>query len=148
MPFEEAAIMLGFGTSMTRATVIALPETGEILVEVQGEQSEPILCDFLVSSLAPPPDLHQGDTVLVHLPGTEGEKGCVLGRVGAYRRPQPADQAIPDQIVIEAGKELTLKCGEGTVAMRADGKVLIEGKDVVSHARRTQRIKGGSVAIN
>ena len=29
-----------------------------------------------------------------------------------------------------------------------DGKILIKGKDLVSHAQRTNRIKGGSVAIN
>ncbi len=148
MTFEDASIMLGSGTSMARATVIAFLESGEILVEVQGEQSERMLCDFLVSSSAPPPELQVGDTVLVHPPAENEENGCVLGRVGAYRKPEAVDPAVPDNIVIEAQKELILKCGEGTVHLRGDGKVLIQGVDVVSHAKRTHRIKGGSVAIN
>jgi hypothetical protein len=148
MPYEDVAILLGSGTSLARASVIALMETGEILVEVPGEPPEPLLCDFLVTSSAPLVELHPGDTVLVHRPGDEDERGCVLGRIGPYRRPDPASQAPPDRIVIEAQEELTLRCGGGTVALRGDGKVLIQGQDVVAHARRTHRIKGGSVAIN
>ena len=43
---------------------------------------------------------------------------------------------------------VTLKCGDGSIAMRRDGKILIKGLDLVSHAARTNRVKGGSVAIN
>jgi hypothetical protein len=148
MAFEDIAVLLGTGISLVRATVLACLETGEILVGVPSEPPERMLCDFLVTSSATPPDLRPGDTVLVLWPAEDEEKGCVLGRVGAYRAPQPADPEIPDRIVVEAREELTLKCGAGTVSLRGDGKVLIQGQDLVAHARRTHRIKGGSVAIN
>jgi len=54
----------------------------------------------------------------------------------------------PDELVMEARKNLVLRCGAGSITLRADGKVLIRGKDLVARARRTHRIKGGSVAIN
>jgi hypothetical protein len=145
MAFEEAALLLGSGSLLTRGAVVSCLDTGEILVRTEAEPPAQVLCDFLVTSSAPPPELRPGDRVLLLLPPSEDEKGCVLGRIGAYRKPEPA---VPQQIVLEAQKEVTLKCGEGVVTLREDGKVLIKGQDVVSHARRRQRIKGGSVAIN
>jgi hypothetical protein len=50
--------------------------------------------------------------------------------------------------VIEAREELLLRCGEATISLRADGTIKILGRDVTSWARRRQRIRGGSVAIN
>ena len=48
----------------------------------------------------------------------------------------------------EAKHQLTLRVGEGTISIREDGKILIKGTDLVSHAQRMNRIKGGAVSIN
>ena len=80
-------------------------------------------------------------------PGGPGQAGVVLGRVGRYRAPEPAPQP-PPHVVIEAAEQLTLRCGPSSIDLRSDGKLLIRGDDVVSRATRTQRIKGGTVAIN
>jgi hypothetical protein len=50
--------------------------------------------------------------------------------------------------VIEASRELTLRCGEASITLRGDGSITIRGRDVTSSARRRQRIRGGSVSIN
>ncbi|HLT36222.1 MAG TPA: DUF6484 domain-containing protein [Enhygromyxa sp.] len=50
--------------------------------------------------------------------------------------------------VVEAREELLLRCGDATISLRADGTIKILGRDVTSWARRRQRIRGGSVAIN
>jgi hypothetical protein len=100
-------------------------------------------CDVLLSGAAPPV-LAVGDEVLVWR-GDRGQRGVVLGRVGVPRAVEPA---VPEELVIEAGERLTLRCGDGSITLRADGKVLIKGRDLVSHAQRANRIKGGSVAIN
>ena len=60
-----------------------------------------------------------------------------------YRKPQS-----PNEIVIEASKDLLLRCGKSSIQLRRDGKVLIKGKDVVSHAKQTNKLKGGTVHIN
>jgi hypothetical protein len=85
--------------------------------------------------------------VILLLPRTLEEKGCVLGRVGRYVSPASPDGG-PKSIVIEATKDLTLKCGDSSIELRQDGKLLVKATDVVSHAKRTNRIKGGSVQIN
>jgi hypothetical protein len=83
--------------------------------------------------------------VLVWLAGKSDSRGVILGRVGPSRA---EDSEAPEDLVIEAKKNLTLRCGEGSITLREDGKILIKGKDLVSQAQRTIRIKGGSVAIN
>jgi hypothetical protein len=70
----------------------------------------------------------------------------------AEPQPQPEIEVVidgqPSARVIEAREELLLRCGDATISLRADGTIKILGRDVTSWARRRQRIRGGSVAIN
>ncbi len=148
MAFEAAEKLLEMDDSLARATVVECLETGEILVATNLQPTACTLCDFLVTSSEAPMELRPGDSVLVFLPKSEKEKGCVLGKIGAYKKPKPTEEHVPEHVLLEARKELTLRCGQGRVTLRQDGKILVKGQDVVSHARRSQRIKGGSVSIN
>lgn len=49
---------------------------------------------------------------------------------------------------IKASKELVLVCGESRIVMTSDGVIQIRGLYIDSHAKATQRIKGGSVKVN
>jgi len=51
-------------------------------------------------------------------------------------------------LILDAHEELTLKCGKSSITLRKDGKIVIKGMHLVSWAGETNRIKGGSVAIN
>ncbi|MCW5633127.1 MAG: hypothetical protein KIT17_07295 [Rubrivivax sp.] len=107
---------------------------------VEPTQGAPMACDWLHGPTAVP---QPGDEVLV-MP-VAGRRPVVLGRVGpclpAEARPQP-------HVVLEAAETLTLKCGESSIDMRADGKVMVRGDDVLLRARGTQRIRAGTVSIN
>jgi hypothetical protein len=95
--------------------------------------------------------LQTGDPVLVWRPDSEIGSGVVLGRVGApatARRDRSPGDDVSDDFIVETKKTLSLKCGESSILLRADGKILIEGKELVSHAKNVNRIKGGAVAIN
>jgi hypothetical protein len=106
------------------------------------------VCDVLRNG-GYPERVAVGDTVLVCVPaGDEENRAVVIGRIGLTGRPDAADPAVPDELLIEARRELTLKCGDGSITIRADGKILIKGKELVSHAQKMNRIKGGAVAIN
>lgn len=98
------------------------------------------VCDALDQARAE--SLQVGDEVLFWHPGGDAT-GVILGRI---RR--PSDDPRPDSLVIEARENLTLRVGEGSITIRKDGRILIKGKDLVSHAQRANRIRGGSVAIN
>ncbi|WP_257792523.1 hypothetical protein [Myxococcus xanthus] len=41
-----------------------------------------------------------------------------------------------------------LRCGEATITLRRNGKVVIRGVQVETHATGTNRIKGASVKVN
>ncbi len=52
------------------------------------------------------------------------------------------------RVTLEAQEEVVLKCGEGSITLRKDGKIIIKGTHVLSRASGSNRIKGGSVQIN
>lgn len=127
---------------LSRAQVVVVEETGVVLVAT--DNAGQIECDVLYTSENEPLQLGPGDTVLVWPPQPRSRRGVILGRIGPATR---AQSEIPDELILEASKNLTIKCGDGSITIR-DGRILIKGKDLVSHARRTNRIKGGAVAIN
>jgi hypothetical protein len=133
---------------MQRGTVIAIFADGRVLVRSAHEQYDELVCDVLHTSNAAPLHLDPGDVVLLWI---SEEAGVILGRVGtkpSAERSLPVEREVPDELVIEAAKNLTLRCGEGSITLREDGKILIKGKDLVSRAQRMNRIKGGAVSIN
>jgi hypothetical protein len=123
-----------------RGTVARMRDDGSVVVSVEGRM---VNCQRLVTSSQPAP-LGDGDEVLVWQPG-ESLEGVVLGRIGATHAPE--GQPIPKALIFEAAESLTLRVGDGSITIR-DGKILIKGTDLVSHAQRMNRIKGGAVSIN
>jgi hypothetical protein len=85
-------------------------------------------------------ELAAGDAVLLSR-HAEDAPPVVIGRIGRYGRPAA-------RVTLEAGQTLSLKCGDASVDLRADGKVMVRGDDVLVHAKGTNRIRAGSVAIN
>lgn len=128
------------------ASVIELTEGGDVGVVVAGEPPVRLRCDVLRTGDRATLTLALGDRVLVLLPAPGQDRGCVLGTVGAYesRRPEPA----PTELHLEAMSRVEIRCGESALTMDAEGRVLLKGKDIVTRAKRTQKIRGGTVHIN
>lgn len=143
-------LSLQTGPSLQRGLVQLAEADGSISVDCD-QRPGTVRCALLFTADGAKLDLSPGDAVLVWLPSPLSADGVVLGRIGAglagLLAPHNAKQ-MPDELVVEAKQQLTLKCGEGSITLRGDGKVLIQGKDLISRAQRTNRIKGGSVAIN
>jgi ketosteroid isomerase-like protein len=66
----------------------------------------------------------------------------------AASKTEPEVLVDRQRIVIEAGEELELRCGEAAIILTADGRILQRGTYISSDASATQRIRGGSVQIN
>ncbi|MCP3926013.1 MAG: hypothetical protein GY714_25910 [Desulfobacterales bacterium] len=49
---------------------------------------------------------------------------------------------------IKAEKEILLKCGKASILLRDDGKIVIKGTNIISRAKESNKIRGGSVKIN
>jgi hypothetical protein len=53
-----------------------------------------------------------------------------------------------ESVRLTAEHDLTLACGDASLTLRYDGKVVLSGTHVLSASRGPNRIKGASVAIN
>jgi hypothetical protein len=133
---------------LKRATLIRTDGPDIAYVSCEEGSSDEVECDILSTS-EKPLDYDPGDVVLVWRPGS-GERGVVLGRLGARQNldAREGDGDVPEELTLEARQSLTLRVGQGSITIREDGKILIKGKDLVSHATRMNRIRGGSVSIN
>jgi hypothetical protein len=130
-----------------RAIIRSVNPDGSITVDA-GQPARGFICDRLITgrdsiSLAP------HDAVLCLSPATASDRGVVIGRIGpSHLVPVAEDSAAPDELVLQATDRIVLRVGDGSIEMRSDGKILIKGRDLVSHATRVNRIKGGAVSIN
>ena len=52
------------------------------------------------------------------------------------------------RVEIDGRDEIVLRCGEASITLRRNGRVVISGVHVETRAKGVNRIKGGSVAIN
>lgn len=123
-----------------RVDLIAIQDDGLLLVQAQTGWE--FRCNFLETANTQVLQLEIGDKLLV-IPATDGQAGIVLGRIGKYTPPK-----TQQNLTIEAGESLTLKCGEATLELRNDGKAMLKGEDVLLRAKGTQRIRAATVAIN
>jgi hypothetical protein len=78
--------------------------------------------------------------------------------IGALR----ADQSVPFEtragqvevdadgecLIVSAKEKLVLQCGNASITLTKDGKVVLRGTHLTTHASGVNRIKGGSVQIN
>jgi len=126
----------------TPARITALLDDGRVRVDASDR-----LCRVLCAS-GTPYLLAPRDEVFVWLPNDASIDPIVLGRIGPSHASSAGPDEPPAELVLEARSALTLRVGDGSIEIRADGKILIKGSDLVSHATRVNRIKGGAVAIN
>lgn len=52
------------------------------------------------------------------------------------------------RLVFEAEEEVQIKCGEASINLYKDGRVVIRGRNLISRASVVNRILGGSVQVN
>jgi hypothetical protein len=136
-------VLLGQGKGIARAVVVTAH--GAIIVRLADAHS--VSCDVLHASERPLL-LVEGDDVLIWRDSEQADTGLILGRIGPSHVTVAAEDEIPDEILLEAKHSLTLRVGDGSITIRKDGRILVKGKDLVSHAQRMNRIKGGAVSIN
>lgn len=94
----------------------------------------------------------QGDTTRALLIGPMAgvEASAGIATPGVATPTGSGREAVIDEqrILIEADQEIELRCGEAAIILTADGRILLRGSYISSHASATQRIRGGAVQIN
>lgn len=95
-----------------------------------------------------------GRAVVLLFDGGDLRRPIVLGLVEPEEAPgAPAgerDEVEVDgrRIVLEGRDEVVLRCGDASITLRRDGRVVVRGRYVETHAKGTNRVKGGTVKIN
>jgi hypothetical protein len=111
-----------------------------VLVFEEGDAARPIVLGLIAPGEAPSPF----QQLLV---GAERNVGPPVPGPAAAKQP---DEARVDgrRVVLEGGEEVVLKCGDASLTLRRDGKVVVRGAYIETHAKGVNRIKGGTVKIN
>jgi uncharacterized protein involved in type VI secretion and phage assembly len=76
------------------------------------------------------------------------EQQAVVAATAAPRSARRDVHIDGEHVSLDAKQELVLRCGEASVTLRADGRIVIKGMEIVSRARGTHKVKGASVLIN
>jgi Domain of unknown function (DUF6484) len=130
------------------ATIVALGSNGEPWIELGNGRSRRRSA-ATIAALGPSA---VGREALVCFSG-RSRKPVILGLI---RKPgdEPPGETTLDltvnrrRVVVAADEELSFRCGKASITLTANGKVVIQGADLVSSAQRINRIRGGAVRIN
>lgn len=132
------------GNGVAVAAFAGFDERGRFLVALAG-QAEPLAALSTVGLGAE--DL--GAAVIVAFEGGDPRcpviVGCAQGRAGAQAAPATAGR---ERLVLQADREIELRCGDASIVLTRAGKVLIRGTYVLTRSRGANRIKGAFVDIN
>ena len=137
------------------ATIPVLPQyigRQVALMFIQGTDSRPIVIGFLYSPLQQMLDnfLEQSEVSVL-----DAEDQTVFDEPEATSTQtvnveQHGDTVHVDgkRVVLEGQEEVVLKCGEASITLTRNGKVVIRGKYLLSRSSGVNRILGGSVQVN
>ena len=142
---------------LVSGTVAAIDDDGVIWVSVPNNPRKPIQARTTVDL---DPDAIGAD-VLLSFDDESDDRPIILGLIRdrcANKTGQAGMNLDRDQVKacyldkekveIEAKQEIVLRCGEGSVTLRKDGKIIIKGVHVVSRAKGANKIRGAAVTIN
>ena len=77
--------------------------------------------------------------------------GCLQSEAranGAARADAMEIDADGERLLVSARQQVVLRCGDASITLNKDGKIVVKGTSVVTHADGVNRIRGGSVQIN
>jgi Domain of unknown function (DUF6484) len=99
--------------------------------------------------------VHVGRQVVLIFEDGDPERPIVIGALRASdnvpfeTRPGQIDvESDGARLIVSAKDELVLRCGDASITLTKEGKVLVQGRYVSSRSSGVNRIKGGTVEIN
>lgn len=73
-----------------------------------------------------------------------------------FLQPMPTAEAsdtaeplpMADELVLEARRRITLRCGKSSITLYPNGKIALRGDYILSDAQGINRVVGGQVELN
>jgi hypothetical protein len=121
-----------------RAEVTGIGPDGRALVLIPAIGTAPVPAQ----SLVPVPAEAVGRLAAVTM---MDDQPLILGLI---QPPVPEVEADGEKLVLEARREVTLRCGKASIHLTADGRVTIRGTQVLSRSDGPNRVQGASVQLN
>jgi hypothetical protein len=137
------------GAQVCLGQVVSWDERGP-LVDFEGNTRGPLLAR--VSGPRPGAGVRAaaaGQEVVLLVDPMPARPPVLLGFLAPIGAPPALDARVDGKRVeLEGQDEIVLRCGEASITLRRNGRVVIKGAQVETRASGLNRIKGGSVAIN
>lgn len=134
--------------------------SGRPLVQLDGAGSGSIAARCLEGFVGWPAGSSAAEDVLVTGGVDATSPPLILGRLRNTASPAPVTALLDgrgtpkaasvdgQRLVLEASREVVLKCGQGSITIEASGRIVIRGTELVSRASGSNKIRGASVSIN
>lgn len=111
-----------------------IDESGRVIVDFhENFLTKPLFAKSMVKI----DESHKNQQVALLFDNNESDKPIIMGLMHT-----------PDNRIIAAKKNLTIKCGKSSIELRANGEIIIEGNIITSRAKKNYIIKGGTIHLN
>ena len=131
--------------------LVSIDVEGRCYVDFPGNVAGPIAAKLALTDTATAELLSypRGTEVLLVFEDNELARPVIIGKV-RDRLPEAGIEIHirGRRVTVETDEEIELRCGDAKLRISRDGKVVVLGNDVVSRARRENKIRGGTVNIN
>lgn len=135
---------------------------GEVRVELDGNRRGPLACrvSAAIDDAALERAARERQEALLLFEGGDPARPVLVAVLrsatpmidAVLAGPLPAAQKVARvdgrRVELEGREEVVLRCGKASLTLRADGKVVLRGVNVVTQADAVQKIRGGKVEIN
>jgi hypothetical protein len=155
---KERSVTLRFGGAVS-GTLVGLAPDGAPLIDFPGN---PTLAHLPARSCVRLDAKDVGREIVLLFDSGDPKQPVVMGLVqqltgqaSVATRAEIAPTTAPQEVELDgknieltAKETITLRCGDASITLNRDGKIVIRGMHVVSHAAGVNRIRGGSVQLN
>ncbi len=143
--------------------IVSIGADGKILVQFK---NRPVTqAKFLSGSLKKEIEIHQLSRQQVLMVFEEGDpdKPIIIGLmeeslyqlfeldkkiISKEKSMQPEAEIDGERVILEATKEIQLKCGKSSITLTKEGRIIIKGIDIVTRSLSVNKVKGSCVKLN
>ena len=148
LPAARRAPVVARGTRVCLGELVGWDERGP-LVDFEGNGAGPVRARVAGGAAGIRSATTAGQEVVLLLDERPGRPPVLLGLLQPLDPAPELDARIDGKRVeLEGKEEIVLRCGQASITLRANGRIVIRGVQVETRASGLNRIKGGSVAIN